>query len=362
MTAAKRRRVGSESQSYANISVLTGIQRVMRETHGHLMDLLAIRDIDIVPLATRDPIPEGQRSRLDYLRADPVTSQPMASLADVDAVLMLDLNVGVDFAALYRMRRERPLPTICMIHDVMPLNNPEWWPQGGASTFRVYLQQLVRVADHIVVTTEKVRDDLAALPWSIPADVHVISLGSSFSPRSPFRPPDQRISLLYVSTIEPRKGHDVLLDAFDILRGTGADVDLTLVGREGWESEDLFVRIRSHPDFGGRLKWIRRADDLDIEVIARGCTIGVVPAKEEGFGLFVEEALSLGLKVVASGTRVFLDRAQPNLSFAGPHPADWATAVLAAHAQPWVPLTPGGVRSMADFAVDVAALVIDAVE
>lgn len=362
MTASMRRKVGSESQSYVGISVLTGIQRVMRETHVHLMDLMAIRDVDLVPLATRNPINPGQRSRLDYLRADPLTSRPMASLADVDAVLMLDLNVAVDFGALYRMRRERRLPTICMVHDVMPLNNPEWWPQGAASTFRIYLQQLVRVADHIVVPSQKVRDDLAALPWSISAEVHVIALGSSFLPRAPSHPPDQRVSLMYVSTIEPRKGHEVLLTAFDTLLSAGVDVDLTLVGREGWESEDLFVRIRNHSDFGGRLKWVRNADDLDIEVIARACTIGVVPAKDEGFGLFVEEGLSLGLKVVASDTRVFRDRAQANLSFAGPRPQDWANAVLAAHARPWQPPIASGIRSMADFATDVAALVADALE
>jgi glycosyltransferase involved in cell wall biosynthesis len=343
------------------MSVLTGIQRVIREAHEHLVDLLALSGIDLAPLTTREPPEDRRRSRLDYLRTDPVTTLPLKCLAEVDAILMMDLNLGVDFSAIHQARRQRRLPTVCVVHDVMPLRNPEWFALGGAKSFRIYLQQVLRVADHIIVTTDKVKKDLQDIGWSIPAEIHVVPLGTSFDPRAPTLMPDQRISLMYVSTIEPRKGHDVLVAAFDMLRAEGRDVDLTLVGRKGWNSGDFFAKIINHPDFGGRLKWLQSADDLTVEAVARECSIGVVPAKDEGFGLFVEEGLSLGLKVVASAVPVFVERKQPNLFFAGPDPDDWARAILDAHHQPWQSSDLSSIRTMEAFAGELADLVVKAV-
>lgn len=48
----------------------------------------------------------------------------------------------------------------------------------------------------------------------------------------------QRVSFLMVGTLEPRKGHQQVLDAFELLWDSGIDVNLVVVGKVGWMSEN----------------------------------------------------------------------------------------------------------------------------
>src|SRR5690606_20966063 len=58
---------------------------------------------------------------------------------------------------------------------------------------------------------------------------------------------------LAVSTIEPRKNHEYLLDAFELAWAAGSDARLCIIGRIGWKREELVRRIRGHAEFGRRL-------------------------------------------------------------------------------------------------------------
>jgi len=55
---------------------------------------------------------------------------------------------------------------------------------------------------------------------------------------------------LMVGTLEPRKGHADILAAFSELWRQGAENRLVLVGRMGWQIEDLRDAIRMHPEYG----------------------------------------------------------------------------------------------------------------
>jgi len=355
---ARRVVVGSETQYLESLTFVAGIQRVMRETHAALTDLLAPHGVDVVPLHTRDRPRRMEFRAVDRWHApDPVLDRRPARIGDVDVAVLLDLHTEADYAALFRERRLRRLPVVSLVHDLLPITHPGMFHDGARAAFRVYLQQVLAVSDHLVVSTHKVADDLRGLGWRIGGDLHVIAMGTTFRPRPATPPPDDRISLLYVSTVEPRKGHDVLLDAYALLRSAGHDVDLTLVGREGWQVAGLARRLRTHPDAGGRLRWLESADDLTVATIARSCTIGLFPAIDEGFGLFVEEGLAYGLAMVVSDIPVFRERARPNLFFADRTPAAFAEAILRAHRAPWHPIGPGEVRTMRDFGRDVAELV-----
>lgn len=353
--------IGSETQYYETFASVTGIQRVVREAHLGLTDHLGVHGVRVVPVHTRDMAPRTEFRANPYLASDPVLDQPPAEPEDLDGFLLLDLNVQTDFSRLFRAKKQRPRPLIVMVHDIIPMLHPQWVPPQTDRSFRVYLQQMLALADHIVVTTQKVRADLLRLGWRIPGEIHVIGLGTTFEQREPPPADDARISMMYVSTVEPRKGHDALVGAFDLLRRQGHDVDLSLIGREGWECGDVVRTIRTHPDLGGRLRWFESADDLFVTTLARDCTIGLFPARDEGFGLFIEEGLSLGLKMVASDTPVFRERAQRNLRLVEPTAQSLAEGILAAHRSPWRRLEPGQVRTMRAFVADLSDLVLSAV-
>ncbi|MBL8874512.1 MAG: glycosyltransferase family 4 protein [Phycisphaerae bacterium] len=110
----------------------------------------------------------------------------------------------------------------------------------------------------------------------------------------------ERPVYLAVGTLEVRKNHGVLLDAFDELWKRGRDVGLVVIGNYGWKSQEIAQRIQEHPEFGKRLFWFTKASDADLESwYAKSRTV-VMASLAEGFGLPVVEALVRGRPVIAS--------------------------------------------------------------
>ncbi len=346
--------VGSETGAFGQAS---GADRVVRCVNVELTAALAPLGIDVVPVHTR-PQPAD---RLGPFAADGSgLSGPVRTVADCDLLMLLGVDVTVDFAQIHRERRRRDLPVVAMVHDVLPIAHPEWFPPHGRTHYRAYLQQLVHVADAVVATTGAVRDDLLALGWRIRGDVHVVGLGTSYPQQPPTPAPPSPLGLLYVSTIAPYKGHLALLGAFDLLRAAGVKVELTIIGRNGWMSEEITDAIRHHPEYGRSLEWRQGATDNDVLEIARRCRVAVVPSQAEGFGLFLEEALSLGLAVVASDIPPFLERPYPNVTFSDPASPALAEAILRARDEPIVPLAIDQVRPLSAAGRDLLPIILSA--
>ena len=106
--------------------------------------------------------------------------------------------------------------------------------------------------------------------------------------------------MLVVGTVEPRKNHAVLLDAFDRLAGADPELHLVVVGRAGWNNDDVVDRLRHHPLLGQRVHWFEGAGDELLAELYRAATVVAVPSITEGFGLPVIEALAVGVPVVSS--------------------------------------------------------------
>ena len=347
--------VGCETHRMESKTFVTGIERVLLETHKGLWLLAPGDNLTLRRVHTSQHPASQAFLEHEQLASDPVLRSKLTPLQEVEALLILDMSSGIAWREIIKEKQRRSLPVIFMVHDVLPLSNPEWFAGGeeGRRAFWVYLQQGLRVADVVLVASETVRDSILALGWSVPGRIVVIPLGSLHAAREPRVAASRRFSLLSVTTLEPRKGHARLLDAFDLLRASDVDVELVLVGRPGWDSDELFARIRQHKDFGGRLKWFASASDEQVVSYASAANIAVIPADGEGFGMFLEEALTLGLKVVASDIPVFRERTQKNVHFSALNPQALADTILAAGEAPWEPFARGEIRSMKDFSAGV---------
>jgi glycosyltransferase involved in cell wall biosynthesis len=108
-----------------------------------------------------------------------------------------------------------------------------------------------------------------------------------------------------VGTIEPRKCHAQVLDAFELLWQRGSDAMLVISGRPGWMTEALIERLRSHPERGERLVWVEDATDELVERLYESCSALVLASRGEGFGLPLVEAAQRGLPIIVRDKPVF---------------------------------------------------------
>jgi alpha-1,2-rhamnosyltransferase len=120
---------------------------------------------------------------------------------------------------------------------------------------------------------------------------------------------------LTVGTLEPRKNHKYLLDAFDLLWKQGEKVHLYIIGKVGWKCEDLLERIESHAEYGRRLMFYDNANDAELVACYKAAKAVVFASHVEGFGLPLVEAWQQGTPVYASDIPVFREIGGQDTSF-----------------------------------------------
>ena len=114
-----------------------------------------------------------------------------------------------------------------------------------------------------------------------------------------------RPSFLMVGTVEPRKGHTQALAAFEQLWQDGAQVNLVIVGKQGWMMEKLAERMMDHPEKDKRLFWLPGiSDEMLLKLYASSAAL-LSPSEGEGFGLPLIEAAQHNIPIVARDLPVF---------------------------------------------------------
>jgi len=100
--------------------------------------------------------------------------------------------------------------------------------------------------------------------------------------------------ILFVSTIEPRKNVDTLLDAYAALAPSlREEFDLVLAGPAGWAQPETIARLRE-------VRYLGYVPEADLAPLTAAATVFVYPSLYEGFGFPVAQAMAAGAPVVTS--------------------------------------------------------------
>jgi glycosyltransferase involved in cell wall biosynthesis len=198
------------------------------------------------------------------------------------------------------------------VHDLTQLSMPECHTALRRSwAFRRAIRASIERADLIVVPSEHVRSDLRRT-FGVPADrVSAIPEGVSveFSPRAakgsgPGIPSlgIDRPYLLFVGSLEPRKGLELLLDAYLHLIDSGdTEEQLVIAGKRGWGLRSLLARA-GRPELLGRVQITDYVDQEILPALYAKARAFVYPSRAEGFGLPPLEAMASGIPTVATDT------------------------------------------------------------
>jgi glycosyltransferase involved in cell wall biosynthesis len=370
----------------------TGIQRVVR---AQLLELLRRqnRHHQVLPVYLSD---EGGRWRYRYARRylhDLVGTVGDGVHDDEVHVAAGDVFYSPDVFpravteaardGLYARWRGAGVRICFMVHDILPVLRPSFFPPGAEREFGDWLQTIGKEADCLVCISAAVADETRAwlgarMPGRALPHMAVLHHGADIDASQPSTglPPDADAVLAgiaaapafaMVGTIEPRKGHAQALDAFEQLWAQGLHARLVIVGAEGWKGlpdgqrrtiPALMARLRKHPELGHRLFVLHGASDEYLDRIYAASTCLLVASEGEGFGLPLIEAARHGVPLLVRDIPVFREVAGEHAGyFSGADGAALAGAIqdwLRLHAEGRAPASTGiAARSWADNAADL---------
>lgn len=343
----------------------TGIERVARSLLRELL-LEPPAGFDVVPvyLGNDNGVWRVRRAQR-YLSAQP-GFELVEARDDVviplqgDALIGLDLfSDGVIAAAqfgLYSYWRKSGAKVGFMIHDLLPITRPEFFPPWANATHTAWVSTVCANSDMLICISQHVRDDVAKWldthrPHGANSPVLLVSHhGADVEASFPTAglPDDashvldairSRATFLMVGTIEPRKGHLQAVRAFERLWAAGVDANLVVVGHEGWKPLPADERrtipatveaICGSAELGKRLFWLEGISDEYLEKIYAAASCLLSASEGEGYGLPLIEAAKHRLPIIARDIVVFREVAGDGaFYFSGTDGADLEHAVNA---------------------------------
>ena len=251
-----------------------------------------------------------------------------------------DIFLGLDLAAqiLPHYRNQLKAWRRCgtrihvVVYDLLPLRHPEWFSRAGVRNFRRWFASVADLADGAICISPNTAQDLAARLKERGADhqaiVGTIQLGGDIENSLPSGGTDpvvgklveqmrSRSTLLMVGTMEPRKGYDAALAAFEHLWGAAGEQapDLVIIGKPGWKTGNLQRQVRAHPQHGQRLHWLTHVSDEELALLYDASCGLLMASRGEGMGLPLIEAAMNGCAILARDLPVFREQKLPRVRF-----------------------------------------------
>ena len=278
--------------------------------------------------------------------ASPPLEEAVIEPAAGDVLLVADLAGAAFLQAaeqgVFESARARGARVAAIVYDLLPVTHPECFPPGSDDGHHAWLAQVLRF-DTAIAISRSVADQLRGYAHDHgprrPCPLHIdwFHLGADIKEAAPSQGIPARLravldrlrerpGFLMVGTIEPRKRHAEVLEAFERLWAQGSDIDLVIAGAEGWQGLDdaqrrdipaTIARLRSHPEQGHRLHWFGGLSDEALDQLYATADWLIAASVDEGFGLPLVEAAHRGLPVLARDIPVFREIAPPATRFFG---------------------------------------------
>ena len=261
-----------------------------------------------------------------------------------DVVLLCDASWNYPVWRAARAARAQGARIVLMVHDLIPLRQPEFCAPLFTHVFRHWLVRAIRCSDALICNSASTMSDVEAYAresgLKLPPIGH-FRLGCDLD-RETQDAATVRATLVgitsssapcfcVVGSIEPRKNHALLLHVFESLWARGHDIRLLVIGRPTTDCAELVAAMRSHPEIGKRMLVLFDASDAEVVHAYSHCRALLFPSLAEGFGLPLVEARSRGALVIASDLPVFRELADEGVTLFPNQSADALCSCILAH-------------------------------
>lgn len=318
---------------YIDVSVLTlatfvtGIQRVTREITIRLIEREQ-ENVVLLHYNARDNVYHriDNTAFCQYYRYGKGVKNKMITRERIEYSDMTEGDVFFDLDAAWmcRVKRSWLLPLlkkqgvriVAHIYDIISITHPQYCLERGVYNFMDFIGAHLQYANDIIVNAQATVDELQKLTQRLKISLppcHVVPLGADFAkqeivaeeqvPKNVVEAVQDRPYILMVGTIEPRKNHKLLLEAYDKgLKEMGYNI--IMAGYMGWNMEEFEQKLESHPDYGKRIFHFAGLDDKAIAFLYQHAKFLAFCSYTEGFGLPIIEAIQRGTPVLAADVPV----------------------------------------------------------
>ncbi len=331
-----RRRVFVDVSYLSGLDSQTGISRVV----GKIVQNFYTSDIggfEPIAFQLKDGAPVVAT---DWLQRAGIVSATYAELyADFqfdfregDTVLMLDSSWAIydQFYPTFAAARSKGAKIYTIVYDILPIRLPPGnIVEGGKEWFTGWIKEAADQSDGLigishaevsnirdyVETNIKPEKSLKYGFWHLGADFESADPAAKIAPE--IKSLLSKPYLLMVGTIEPRKCHELALDAMERLWSHGSDLRLALVGKKGWMVDELWDRMQNHPLRGQKFFLFEGANDRELGLLYESAAALLMLSRGEGFGLPLVEAAKFGTPIVCSDLPVFREIAGDFATYSG---------------------------------------------
>jgi glycosyltransferase involved in cell wall biosynthesis len=253
------------------------------------------------------------------------------------AVYLNTGQIGLAVSKLLTWLAARPdIKPVFMLHDAIPLENPEFTASFSIRAHRQMLVSTIRYARGLIVTTEAARTSIKReLVRLGGADIATIAaplpVPAAFLERVPTDPELDGVAYFVIcGAIEPRKNHRLLLNVWrDLIAHHGQHCPkLVIVGSRWRTTEDVVDLLENCAALKGSIVEVAGLSTPALRQVIIGARALLMPSFAEGFGLPIIEALALGTPVVASDLASHREAGASFATYVSPHDqAGWLAAI-----------------------------------
>ncbi len=309
----------------------TGIDRICEawiEHYGHRAQAVVIhrRGKTILPFGTSQALfalldrPEAEWADVMRFRVA-LTQLALAHIGDLrdrldgrGRVWLNPGHTGLDAPELLAWVLRRNIRPVHLVHDLIPITHPQFCRGGELERHQRRMRVALKSAAGIVTNSEHTLEALKAFAakegLGMPPALVAWPGTHALVPSSPVR--RERPTFVILGTIEGRKNHNLLLAVWRELldaRGAGPHPLLVIVGRRGWQADEVFSQLDSGA-FAGLVREAGPLNDQELADILAGTRALLFPSFAEGYGIPLVEALASGIPVIASDLPVFREIGQ----------------------------------------------------
>ncbi|WP_372619297.1 glycosyltransferase family 4 protein [Falsiroseomonas sp.] len=204
--------------------------------------------------------------------------------------------------AVQRLVRRSGARFVPLIHDLIPLDWPEYVSPAETLRHARRLDTVRTLADGVIANSEATAVELRRhLPRTLPVLAAPLGVAPVCPAPLPPQVADGRPFFLVVGTIVARKNHLLLLHLWRRLAAAGGAVPrLVIVGSRGPRNPQVHDLLERCAVLRPHLLELGAVSDSVVAGLACAARAVLVPSFAEGFSLPVAEALALGAPVLAS--------------------------------------------------------------